>query len=107
MKQEYKIGEISGYVFMRSVAPPANLKEVFADAVTEHVNEHANNRLLLFVWATPGPGGKLYCYPISTIDAETALYIAKRLHDLRGFPPSFEWCLRFAYGHGDISKLMT
>jgi hypothetical protein len=77
---------------------PANLNEVFADAVAEHLKEHANDGMALFVFGTPNSSGsQLHLYPISTVNEDMAFHIAQTLHEKRGLPASCEWSLFFNY----------
>jgi hypothetical protein len=103
MNQEHNpFRVIAGRLVKSSAKPPASAEEVFANAVAEHLKEHSADGMSLFVFATRIPSGsKLYLYPISAKDAETAFLIAQALHESRGLPPSNEWCLCFSYGDAD------
>jgi len=105
MNQEHSpFRVIEGYLVPNSAEPPASAEEFFAHAVAEHLKEHSADGMSLFVFATPSPSGsKLYIYPISAKDAQTAFFIAQALHESRGLPPSNEWCPCFSYGDADQS----
>jgi hypothetical protein len=93
---------ISGYLAPKPQKNPGSFDEVFADAVAAHLKEHANDGMSLFVFATRiSVVDTVYIYPISTVNAPTALRITQVLHAERGLPASREWCLLFSYGDAD------
>jgi len=99
MKKKYNPFQvISGRVVPRSSKRPANLNEVFADAVAEHLKEHANDGTSLFVFGTLNSSGiQGHLYPVSAVNGDTAFHIAQALHETRGLPASCEWSLLFTY----------
>jgi len=93
---------IWGRIAPKSQKTPANMNDLITQAMAEHLKEHADDGMSLFVVATlSSMGCNLHIYPISAVDADTAFQIARGLHEQRGLPPSREWCLIFPYGDAD------
>lgn len=96
----------SQYIYGRIVPnprkAPADIEEVFADAVAEHLKEHADDGMSLFVFGTQSSlKPTLHVYPISAVDYQKALLIAQGLHERRGLPTSGEWILLFSHEDAD------
>ena len=87
---------MGGWLAPKPKTPPSTFDEIVLRAIMEHLEFHKNDGLELFIWATFAvTGDPLYTYPISAVNADAALEDAKRLHRMRGIPPSGDWKLLF------------
>ncbi|HEY4739153.1 MAG TPA: hypothetical protein VIH76_01010 [Candidatus Acidoferrales bacterium] len=78
----------------------SSVEEILTNAVVEHLMYHDNDGMSLFVWSVQ-IGPTEYVYPISAQDADTALHMAEKLHEMRE-----EWRLRYPFQQGnDLEQL--